>query len=202
MRHIGRRALCQFLTSRTYPKVLFQIYLTTFGYGINFLTSLVGYQQNPMMLNPIFESSSPSDFWGRRYEMVISWYNSYYLTSNLILTCNPTILVPSLMFNATRRWNLTVHGILKRGVYKPFRTRYSRLTASAATFMASGLFHEWLLSSELYFRPSCARFLIFYLADICPAQLYSIRISTMAHVRHYATSPATVVTRSSFYGMQ
>ena len=46
------------------------------------------------------------------------------------------------------RWNLTVHGILKRGVYKPVRTRFSRFIASAATFMASGLFHEWLLSSE------------------------------------------------------
>lgn len=134
-----------FLTSHTCTKVLFQIYLTTFGYGINFLTSLVGYQQNPMMLNPIFESSSPSDFWGRRYEMEMSCYFSYYFTSNLILSLNNTRSL------SPRRWNLTVHGILKRGVYKPFRTRYSRLTASAATFMASGLFHEWLLSSELHF---------------------------------------------------
>eukprot|EP00579_Thalassiosira_antarctica_P000802 CAMPEP_0201868078 /NCGR_PEP_ID=MMETSP0902-20130614/2110_1 /ASSEMBLY_ACC=CAM_ASM_000551 /TAXON_ID=420261 /ORGANISM="Thalassiosira antarctica, Strain CCMP982" /LENGTH=444 /DNA_ID=CAMNT_0048393375 /DNA_START=123 /DNA_END=1457 /DNA_ORIENTATION=+ len=93
--------------------ILFQVYLTTFGFGINFLTSLCGVQQLPLMLNPIFESSSPSDFWGRR-------------------------------------WNLVVHGILKRGVYKPVRTKYSRLTASMAAFVASGLFHEWLLSIVFY----------------------------------------------------
>lgn len=93
--------------------VMFQIVLTTFGHGIEFLTSLCGLQQIPLMLNPIFESSSPSDFWGRR-------------------------------------WNLVVHGLLKRGVYKPIRTKYSRLAASTATFVTSGLFHEWLLSIVFY----------------------------------------------------
>lgn len=63
-----------------------------------------------MMLNPIFESDSVSDFWGRR-------------------------------------WNLTIHGILKRGVYKPVRAcNGSQLMASTAAFVASGLFHEWMLS--------------------------------------------------------
>jgi len=93
--------------------VLFQLYLTTFGFGINFLTSMCGVQQIQLMLNPIFESSSPSDFWGRR-------------------------------------WNLVIHGILKRGVYKPVRTRYSRWAASLAAFVASGIFHEWLLSIVFY----------------------------------------------------
>lgn len=81
--------------------MLFQVYLTTFGFGLNFLASLLGYDLIPNMLNPIFESSSISDFWGRR-------------------------------------WNLVVHGMLKRGVYKPVRTKYSRLIASTATFLASG----------------------------------------------------------------
>jgi hypothetical protein len=87
--------------------------LTTFGFGLGFLASLAGVQLVPFMLNPIFESSSPSDFWGRR-------------------------------------WNLVVHGILKRGVYKPVRSKHSRRVASIATFIASGLFHEWLLSGELF----------------------------------------------------
>lgn len=93
--------------------ILFQLVLTTFGYHIYLFTSLCGVQQNPMMLNPIFESSSVSDFWGRR-------------------------------------WNLVVHGILKRGVYKPVRTKFSRSAATIATFMASGFFHEWLLSIAFY----------------------------------------------------
>lgn len=51
--------------------VLFQMYLTTHGYGIFTVTSLCGVQQEPIMLNPIFESTSPSDFWGRRWNMVV-----------------------------------------------------------------------------------------------------------------------------------
>jgi len=43
--------------------ILFQIYLTTFGCAINVATSLVGLTQIPMMLNPMFESTSLSDFW-------------------------------------------------------------------------------------------------------------------------------------------
>eukprot|EP00573_Skeletonema_grethae_P002317 CAMPEP_0201687430 /NCGR_PEP_ID=MMETSP0578-20130828/1500_1 /ASSEMBLY_ACC=CAM_ASM_000663 /TAXON_ID=267565 /ORGANISM="Skeletonema grethea, Strain CCMP 1804" /LENGTH=436 /DNA_ID=CAMNT_0048171587 /DNA_START=55 /DNA_END=1365 /DNA_ORIENTATION=+ len=93
--------------------ILFQMYLTTFSYAINAVTSLFGLVQIPMMLNPIFESTSLSDFWGRR-------------------------------------WNLVVHGFLKRGVYKPVRTKYSRLAAATAAFLASGFFHEWLLSVTLY----------------------------------------------------
>lgn len=57
-------------TTHTTRIVLFQILLTTFGFGLNFLTSLAGVQQIQMMLNPIFESTSPSDFWGRRWNMV------------------------------------------------------------------------------------------------------------------------------------
>lgn len=93
--------------------VMFQIYLTTFGLGLNFLASLLGFQLIPFMLNPMFESSSVSDFWGRR-------------------------------------WNLVVHGMLKRGVYKPVRAKYSRFAASVTSFIASGLFHEWLLSVVFY----------------------------------------------------
>lgn len=43
--------------------VLFQIYLTTFSYAISSVTSAFGLVQIPMMLNPIFESSSIGDFW-------------------------------------------------------------------------------------------------------------------------------------------
>lgn len=54
---------------------------------------------------------------------------------------------------------MLVHGILKRGVYKPMRSHnFSRLVASTAAFIASGVFHEWLLSSEY-----CA---LFALSDI------------------------------------
>ena len=61
------------------------------------------------MLNPMFESQSPSDFWGRR-------------------------------------WNLLIHRSLKGGIYKPIRSMGgSQISAILGAFLASGLFHEWIL---------------------------------------------------------
>ena len=60
------------------------------------------------MRNPLTESTSPTDFWGRR-------------------------------------WNVLIHSVLKGGVYKPIRKYHSRTVAIIGTFLASGLFHEWLI---------------------------------------------------------
>lgn len=90
--------------------LLFQMYLTTYCEGLALaFTGLSGYQTKPVMLNPLLESKSPLDFWGRR-------------------------------------WNLLVHHVLKNGVFKPVRKYfYSTTVAVVATFLASGVFHEWLL---------------------------------------------------------
>lgn len=71
-----------------------------------------------MMRNPMLEATSPSDFWGRR-------------------------------------WNILVHAVLKRGVYKPVR-KYtsSAVMASLAVFFASGLFHEWFVHAVLMYNRS------------------------------------------------
>lgn len=86
------------------------MYLTTFSEGLDFVTaSLTGCESEPIMLNPVFKSSSPTDFW-------------------------------------SQRWNRLVHGVLKSGVYLPVRHFFKapREIAVIATFLASGLFHEWL----------------------------------------------------------
>ncbi|CAB9504739.1 long-chain-alcohol O-fatty-acyltransferase [Seminavis robusta] len=44
-----------------------------------------------------------------------------------------------------RRWNLSVHTTLKRGVFKPVRRFFPKYVALASTFLASGLFHEWIV---------------------------------------------------------
>ncbi|KAL9189466.1 hypothetical protein ACHAXT_009141 [Thalassiosira profunda] len=45
-----------------------------------------------------------------------------------------------------RRWNRLVHGVLKRGVYKPVRKHFgNRTLASLAAFVMSGLLHEYIL---------------------------------------------------------
>lgn len=62
------------------------------------------------MENPMVESRSPSDFWGKR-------------------------------------WNVLVHDLLKRGVFLPVRKHHSKYAAVMSTFVASGLFHEWMSMS-------------------------------------------------------
>lgn len=88
--------------------LLFQMYLSTYTTAFDALINTVGYRVVPTMNNPLFSSTSPGDFWGKK-------------------------------------WNMAIHGMLKRGVYKPVRTRFPRLVASLATFISSGLFHEYML---------------------------------------------------------
>ena len=81
------------------------------------------------MDNPFLESSSPSDFWGRR-------------------------------------WNKIVQSLLKKGIYKPVRQSYSKNVASLATFVGSGLLHEYVWSFYFWrdtYRPQHGKLLLFFL---------------------------------------
>jgi hypothetical protein len=86
------------------------LYLFTFGQGLlAFCSIMTQYQMQPFMGNAVFTATSPSDFWGRK-------------------------------------WNLLVHDVLKQGVYKPVRCYSgSSMVGTCAAFLASGLFHEWLV---------------------------------------------------------
>ena len=90
--------------------LLFQMYLTTYLEALNFAFAvLTGYEAEKGMLNPLLESKSPTEFWGKR-------------------------------------WNTLVHTVLKNGVYKPLRqSGVQRIGAILGTFVASGVFHEWIL---------------------------------------------------------
>lgn len=81
------------------------------GSSVQFIT---GYKVLKCMRNPMLEAESPSDFWGRR-------------------------------------WNLIVHRVMKRGVYKPVRKYASPALASLLVFIASGLFHEWLVHAVVIY---------------------------------------------------
>ena len=51
---------------------LFQSTLTTFATGMMFIQALVtGYETEDTMNNPVFGATSPSDFWGRRWNLLI-----------------------------------------------------------------------------------------------------------------------------------
>jgi hypothetical protein len=100
--------------------VLLQMYLSVFASGLCFATALLTKKQTAKFDdNPLFASQSPSDFWGRR-------------------------------------WNLLIHRCLKNGVYKPVRAVFDGhpILAILSTFMASGLFHEWLLPTVFWNYPS------------------------------------------------
>jgi Membrane bound O-acyl transferase family len=62
---------------------------------------------------------------------------------------NPLMQSQSLTELWSKKWNKLVEGVLKRGVYLPLRkSGYSKNLAALSTFLASGLFHEWLLVGE------------------------------------------------------
>mmetsp|Transcript_6226 Transcript_6226/g.9572 ORF Transcript_6226/g.9572 Transcript_6226/m.9572 type:complete len:414 (+) Transcript_6226:34-1275(+) len=52
--------------------VLFQLYLSTFGEALRLVCSIaLGCEMQEMMANPLFTSRSPSDFWGRRWNLLV-----------------------------------------------------------------------------------------------------------------------------------
>ena len=77
--------------------------------GVSLVYNIIyGVQTYEVVLNPMLKSTSPSDFWGRR-------------------------------------WNMLVHRGLKNGIYKPTRKHTSsKLLAVVATFVVSGIIHEYV----------------------------------------------------------
>ena len=58
---------------------------------------------------------------------------------------NPCLTARSFSDFWGSRWNLVIHQVLKDGVYLPVRKHFPKYVAVLASFVASGLFHEWLL---------------------------------------------------------
>jgi len=90
--------------------ILIQMMLSTFTTTFSIVVGFIfGVQTSQAMENPMMTSTSPSDFWGNK-------------------------------------WNLVIHGALKRGVFKPvYKISSNRSLAVVATFVASALFHEYLI---------------------------------------------------------
>ncbi len=107
---LARYGTWQLYANSALQALLFQMYLTTYLEALVFaFTLLTGYEAEKGMLNPLLESKSPMEFWGKR-------------------------------------WNTMIHTVLKNGVYKPLRLqKVHRLGAILGTFVASGVFHEWIL---------------------------------------------------------
>ncbi|OEU19977.1 hypothetical protein FRACYDRAFT_181752 [Fragilariopsis cylindrus CCMP1102] len=62
----------QLYANSSLQALLFQLYLTTYGEAMALVfTVLTGYEAEPVMDNPLLESTSPSDFWGRRWNLIV-----------------------------------------------------------------------------------------------------------------------------------
>lgn len=91
--------------------------------------ALLGFTPQVCFRNPLLLSSSPADFWGRR-------------------------------------WNLLIHGLFKRTVFKPLRARSVPAHAAAVSaFLVSGLFHEYAFLGPVAARPKAGYMLVFFLSQ-------------------------------------
>jgi len=79
------------------------------------------------------------------------FYSSLCLLAMVFLgvkTCaamnNPITMTTSVSDFWGKRWNLNIHGCLKRGVFKPVYKYSNKYIAVWSTFIASGLFHEYI----------------------------------------------------------
>ena len=69
---IERYFTWQLYANSALQALLFQMYLTTYCEALIFaFTVVTGYEAEPVMDNPLLESESPSDFWGRRWNLLI-----------------------------------------------------------------------------------------------------------------------------------
>ncbi|KAG5189005.1 hypothetical protein JKP88DRAFT_353218 [Tribonema minus] len=66
---------------------------------------------------------------------------------------NPLLLSLSPREFWGRRWNLLIHGILKRTYSRPVSKRYGAMAGAAAAFCVSGLFHEFKWNMMFYGAP-------------------------------------------------
>ena len=117
----------------------------------NTVQIITGYKVLQSMKNPMLESTSPSDFWGRKWNVLVHSVMKVSLNSCLVIFIHDLVIPVQI--------SLLIVNLIhpKRGVYKPVRKYSSSLVASLAVFVMSGLFHEWLVHAVLiYNRPTAS----------------------------------------------
>jgi len=95
---------------------------------------MTGFSTVAVMHSPLSESTSPSDFWSRRWNRMI----------HAVLKVSNRISGPYLLPNRFSYSYMCYR--IQRGVYLPLRKYFSKTTASVGTFVASGLLHEYVLA--------------------------------------------------------
>ena len=123
--HFGHEAL--FLYTEVWTIYLF---LSFFSGVFSTLLALLQFQAKTMFDQPLLKSTSISEFW-------------------------------------SRRWNMLIHGLFKRTVFRPLtRQGFPPWSAGALAFVISGLFHEYAFSlAQPSLRQSLGRCMCFFVAQ-------------------------------------
>lgn len=106
------------------------LFLRLFTGAFSTLLAACGFQAQPMWAAPLTHATCISDFW-------------------------------------SRRWNLLIHGLFRRTVFKPLTTRgVPAWAAGALAFFISGAFHEYAFAlQQPALRASTGRCLLFFVAQ-------------------------------------
>uniref|UniRef100_A0A6U3RJD3 Wax synthase domain-containing protein n=1 Tax=Ditylum brightwellii TaxID=49249 RepID=A0A6U3RJD3_9STRA len=134
--------------------IMFHLMLLFIGGTFSLVIPLAtGIKIIDLMHNPLFESTSPSDFWGRR-------------------------------------WNMTAHKMLKRAVFMPIRRYSSTFVASLGVFIASGLFHEYLVHVVMIYKRDPK---VMYTSSSCPAKVLEHEVQLGTNMAFFAWNGILVV---------
>jgi len=92
-------------------------------------------------------------------------YNICYQVQTVKMVNNPMFTSKSPSDFWGRKWNTHIHSALKGSIFKPARMHFPKAVAVSATFVASGLLHEyviWILYRDATFTPSYGKNMIFF----------------------------------------
>mmetsp|Transcript_41197 Transcript_41197/g.46533 ORF Transcript_41197/g.46533 Transcript_41197/m.46533 type:complete len:478 (-) Transcript_41197:114-1547(-) len=107
-------ALERFLTWQLYANsaaqaLFFQLYITTYCEALIFaFTVLTGFEAEPAMDNPMLRSESPSDFWGRRWNLIVHTVlkNGVYKPTRKYFSRTTAVLTTFLTSGIFHEWIL------------------------------------------------------------------------------------------------
>jgi hypothetical protein len=99
----------QLYANNLFQAILFQLVLQTYCEGLMFVFSLLcGYEIMPVMDNPVFASRSPSDFWGRRWNLLVheALKNGVFKPARRYMSKTAAVAVTFLVSGIFHEWLL------------------------------------------------------------------------------------------------
>lgn len=175
--------------------VLLQQYLTTFGEGLMMVTNvLTGVQTQARTYTwPKRNCIYPFLCFFVLFVVLVNVAHIYFsLVSVALVMDNPMFASQSFSDFWGRRWNLLIHHCLKGGIYKPIRSLGgNQATAVMGSFLASGLFHEWIVPCVFAEYPNVVwgRQSVFF---VWQAMLVALEAAVVGQTKHVQSLKMTL----------